>query len=750
MNTARERAPADGRDRAPARSSWRAPLLIAFGYLVLGVLWILFSDRLLALASPTMETLARWQTYKGWGYVVVTAALLYGMLRVYVARRRQAESALRESEGQLRALFEAIPDIVFLLDEDGVVEEVSKPTVAGYGRDEIVGLHFLDAPFIGEHDRKTVYGILEALPEGEEIPRYLFEAQTRDGETRYGEVNATRMTGATRTRIVGVVRDVTERVRAEEKLRESERMLAEAEKVAHLGCWEWMVPKDTIHWSKEERRIFGVDPDGPDLTFAEVIAMAHPDDRPAVHQTVRQALAGEGPYEFETRIIRPDGETRHIETRAQVYRDERGEPVRVLGTTLDVTQRRRDQQALHESERRYRTFFQTSRDCIFITSKDGRWIDMNEAAVELFGYESREELQKVRIPDLYENPAERASHLRTIERQGYTREYPVNLQRKDGSVINTLITSVPTKDEDGTITGFMGTIRDVTEQVRAEEALRQHREHLQELVAERTAELDERVAEVERLNRALTNLLEDLQRANRRLEETTGQLQFANRELESFAYSVSHDLRAPLRALSGFSRILLEEHAPDLPAEAARYARLVQENAEQMGRLIDDLLAFSRLSRQPLSKQEVAPAALAQQVLDDLRQAQEGRRLEIAIDDLPSCEADPSLLRQVFVNLLSNALKFTRQRDVARIHVGCEEQDGENVYFVQDNGVGFDMRYVDKLFGVFQRLHASEDYEGTGVGLAIVQRIVQRHGGRVWAEGQVDQGATFYFTIPGA
>jgi signal transduction histidine kinase len=234
-----------------------------------------------------------------------------------------------------------------------------------------------------------------------------------------------------------------------------------------------------------------------------------------------------------------------------------------------------------------------------------------------------------------------------------------------------------------------------------------------------------------------------------RVRERTAQLEAANHELEAFSYSISHDLRAPLRAINGFARILLEEHAPHLADEAQEYLQLVRDNAQYMGQLIDDLLAFSRLSRQPLTKQPVAPADLVRQALNDLRPMQGERYIDFRIGALPLCQADPALLKQVFVNLLANAIKFTSRRDLAVIEVGCHEEQGEHVYYVKDNGVGFNMAYVDKLFGVFQRLHRADEYDGTGVGLAIVQRIIHRHGGRIWAEAAVDQGATFSFTLGG-
>lgn len=231
------------------------------------------------------------------------------------------------------------------------------------------------------------------------------------------------------------------------------------------------------------------------------------------------------------------------------------------------------------------------------------------------------------------------------------------------------------------------------------------------------------------------------------LEATNKELETANKELEAFSYSVSHDLRAPLRAIDGFSRILIEDHTSQLPSEVMRLLKLVRSNTQQMGLLIDDLLSFSRLSRQQVNKQKVNTVGLVHQVLEILQNEVETRKVEIEIGELPACQGDPTLIKQVWMNLISNAFKFTREREVARIEIGCEERESEQIYFVKDNGVGFDMQYADKLFGVFQRLHRNDKFEGTGVGLAIVQRIIHRHGGHVWAEAERDVGATFYFTF---
>ncbi len=260
---------------------------------------------------------------------------------------------------------------------------------------------------------------------------------------------------------------------------------------------------------------------------------------------------------------------------------------------------------------------------------------------------------------------------------------------------------------------------------------------------------EERSDEVGSLARAFTGMAEALGRKEAELLARAEALERSNRDLEAFTYSVSHDLRAPLRAISGFARIVLQKHGALLPEDPRRQLGIMDDSARHMGRLIDDLLAFSRLGRQELARRRVDPAGICRQALAELDGEREGRKVEVLIGDLPPCEADPALLRQVYANLLSNALKFTRGREPAVIEVGATTGEGETVYFVKDNGVGFDMRYAGKLFTVFQRLHGAREYAGTGVGLAIVQRIVERHGGRVRGEGEVDRGATFSFTLGG-
>ena len=251
-----------------------------------------------------------------------------------------------------------------------------------------------------------------------------------------------------------------------------------------------------------------------------------------------------------------------------------------------------------------------------------------------------------------------------------------------------------------------------------------------------------------RLRRENAALLERLSLRTVELETANRELEAANRELEAFSYSVSHDLRAPLRTIDGLLNVIQEDFGASVPAEARQYIEAISSQATRMGELIEDLLRLSRLGREPLQKRSVDMGALVQEVVGELRAGEAARNLEIRIGSLPLAQADPSLLRQVWVNLLANALKFTRRREQAIITIeGAEGAEGR-LYSVRDNGAGFDPQRADRLFGIFQRLHGAKEFEGTGVGLSIVRRIIERHGGRIWAQGEPDRGAAFHFTLP--
>ena len=325
----------------------------------------------------------------------------------------------------------------------------------------------------------------------------------------------------------------------------------------------------------------------------------------------------------------------------------------------------------------------------------------------------------------------------------------IHLRNKLPAWIST--TKMVVRDLDGKIIGTFGVSRDITESKHAEQELQLAKENLESRVAERTSELAQaneqlqiELAERKRAEEQVRKLNEDLER---RVAERTVQLVAANKELDAFSYSVSHDLRTPLRHISGFTDVLVAEHSSQLGPEAQELLKFIQEGSQKMNLMIGDLLNLARLDRREAVSKMTPLNSLVEDVLRDLKSEIDGRKIDWHIGSLPTVNCDPGLLQQAFTNLLSNAVKYTRRREHAVIEVDQMAVDGEAVIYVRDNGAGFDSKYAGKLFGAFQRFHTPEEFEGTGVGLATVQRIIRKHGGRIWAEAECGKGATFYFTL---
>ncbi|HWZ95545.1 MAG TPA: PAS domain S-box protein [Opitutaceae bacterium] len=410
-----------------------------------------------------------------------------------------------------------------------------------------------------------------------------------------------------------------------------------------------------------------------------------------------------------------DGSFYWVDTTIVPFLDDQGKPRQYVAIRADITERKTAEEKLKASTKEVLDLKAALDEhaIVAITDSRGKITFVNDKFCTISKY-SREELlgQDHRIINSGYHPKEFIHKLWTTIGHGRVWHGEIKNKAKDGSFYWVDTTIVPFLDDRGKPRQYVAIRADITERKAAEGTVRQLNTELEQRVIQRTAELET-----------------------------------ANKELEAFSYSVSHDLRAPLRAVDGFSQAVLLDYGPQLPEEGRRYLQTIRGGAQRMGALIDDLLTFARLNRQELNKRVIDTGKLVRDALDELGSPWSDRSVEILARDLPASPGDPVLLKQVWLNLLSNALKYTRKREKTVVEIGCMKTNGAETFFVRDNGTGFDMRYANKLFGVFQRLHRAEDYEGTGVGLAIVQRIIQRHGGRVWGEAAIDRGATFYFTL---
>lgn len=471
--------------------------------------------------------------------------------------------------------------------------------------------------------------------------------------------------------------------------------------------------------------------------------------------------------------------------------DDAGEVLLFVAIHHDLTARRHAQAELLRQREDFLTILNLSPEMIWYLDREGRILRCNKAAARVVGIPIDRLIGKS-AEELYPPETAAAFTIDTLEvmQSGKPKLGIIESVSIDGELHWIETDKLPYLDANGNTVGVVVFSSDITERMKAEEELRRYRENLEDLVEGRTAELNRRVIEVEQLNETLARLLRDLRAAQETTQDTLRQLREANEQQEAFVYTVSHDLRSPLRHIQAYSQLLVEAEAGRLAPESARFLEAVTASVERMSRLIDDLLAFSRTGRAPLETRRVDVNALIRAALPEILAANRadvrsgnlqepggpGPEIEWRIAELPPVMADPSLLNQVIVNLLSNAVKFSRDRRPARIEVGCFSAAGDAAagcidpaapgdaslldasnrpeippgwiaLYVRDNGVGFDPQFTDKLFGVFQRLHRVDEFEGTGIGLATVRRIIQRHGGQVWAEGRLDRGAVFCITL---
>lgn len=666
------------------------------------------------------DSRTRWILGLGSGSLVILLLLAGAALERHIHRLHQTEKLLAR---QAR-LIDLSHDAVITADGNRVITGWNSGAERMYG--------WTPAEAAG----KTIHELLHTSSNVAvaEIDRVLAGAERWDGELVHTRADGRQIVAESRQVLLRddagaaagyleINRDITDRRRAEDALRESARQFQTLANGIPQLCW--MANEDGwIFWYNERwYQYTGTTP--KDMEGWGWQAVHDPHALAGVMERWQASLASGEPFDMVFPLRGADGLFRPFLTRVMPVRDGDGKVVRWFGTNTDISEQRETEEALRESRAKLEAALASMTDAVFISDGEGRFLHFNDAFATFHRFQSKDECHKnladypavldVFLPEGAPAPLERWAVPRALRGEvGTNAEY--TLRRKDtGECWVGSYSFAPIRDPKGAIAGCVVVARDITDRKRAE-------------------------GEIRRLNADL----------EQRVLDRTAQLAASNKELEAFAYSVSHDLRAPLRGIDGWTLALIEDYCGDcqkLEGRGRKYLDRVRSETQRMGHLIDDLLQLSRITRSEMHRAVVNLSDTAESIAARLRESHPQRRLEFAIQPGLTAFGDARLLEVALTNLLQNAVKFTGPREHARIQFEATECDGQPAFAIRDNGVGFDMAYAGTLFGAFQRLHNESEFPGTGIGLATVQRVIHRHGGRVWAEAEPDRGANFYFTL---
>jgi len=643
-----------------------------------------------------------------------------------ITERKQSEEILKKSEEKFRGIYEQSPIAIEIYSKDGKLIDANQQTLDMFGVEDkkyVLGFDLWSDPNLSDEKMKLLKGgqaiFISTEFDFEKVKKQTLYPTTKSGIMYMDMYAIPLMVENLITGYLIQIIDVTESKQTQKTLKQRNEYIESVMENMPIGfALNSINDGDVKYMNNNFEEIYGWSRDiltNTSIFFEKVLP--GPEYRKKMQANIIADMESGDPKRMnwkDLKIVTSSGDVRYV----HAYNIPLIEQNLMISTVQDNTDRKIAEDALIKSEEKFRSVFENSPLGKSMTGIDGS-LKVNKAFCDILGY-SEDELktkkwQELTHPDdIQENKAVVQS---LLNGEKSSARYEKRYLHKNGNIVWTDVNTAIQRDVDGTPLFFITTINNITERKWAEAEIRKLNENLEERVVERTAELES-----------------------------------VNKELEAFAYSVSHDLRAPLRHISGFSEILVRQiqQKPDERDSIYAYLGKILGATKQMGILIDDLLAFSRLGRQALQKSTVDLNALIDTVRSELLTDLTDRKIDWTIKPLPTIFADQALMRQVFMNLLSNAIKYTGPRKIACIEIGSELKADQVVIYVKDNGVGFDMNYVGKLFGVFQRLHSKNEFEGTGIGLAIVQRLVIRHGGRVWAEAVLDEGATFYLALPRA
>lgn len=649
--------------------------------------------------SPVVET----------DNVVISVA----MFSKNITDRKKAEDELRESEKRYRLLFEKNPVPMLIYERITLqILAVNESFLGhyGYSPDRVSSMKLHD--LYPEEQKKPIIELTERIrghAYAGEWKHYKADGSLIDILAASHDINYENKDAR-----IAVINDITERKKSELALRESEekyRTLIES------ATDSIIIIKDGLVQFANHVLVEMSGYNESEIIGQSFIKFVSSNDREKVQENYLRRLKGDNAaMGYEINALKKNGHEIPLEVTASVftYQGEKAE----LVFLHDITERKENENKLLLQKQELDSIYNTVGDVVFqLTVENGnvfRFNSVNKTFVTTTGIDASMVIGKT-VKEIIPEPSlsivlqnyTQAIERKTIVRWEETTEYPAG-------ALTGVVSVAPVFDQNGKCTHLVGSVHDITERKIIENQIKKLNEELEERVKLRTVQLEN-----------------------------------ANKELEAFAYSVSHDLRAPLRAISGFTKILTEDYSEKIEADGKRICDIIQSETSRMGQLIDDLLAFSRLSRSSMQTEPTNMKALVGQLFDETKTQYEDKKVNFILGDLIPATVDISLMRQAWLNLISNAFKFSSKKDIIEIEIGSYEKGGEVIYFIKDKGAGFEMKYVNKLFGVFQRLHTLSEFQGTGVGLAIVQRIIHRHGGKVWAEGEVNKGATIYFSIPG-